>query len=195
MASLEKTPRLVSGMIVGLIVGTFLLDLSVPLGMYDWALYLIPLCITFWLKGRNSTILIAASCTVLIYVELVLSPPSIPFTIATVNSSFGALVLWLIALLFMLHKRDDEEHLRLIGKLQDAMAEIKVLQGILTICSRCNLRKGVRDVSEHLRRYPLRRVKAKYGEPSGWDGLSTVFLVLVGNNATATEKQWAAALR
>jgi hypothetical protein len=146
MASLEKNPRLVSGMIVALIAGAFLLDLSVPLGVNDWALYLIPLCITFWLKGRNHPLLIAASCTVLIYVELVLSPPSIPFTIATVNSSFGALVLWLVALLFMLHKRDDEKHLRLIGELQDAMAEIKVLRGILTICSRC---KQIRDEEGH----------------------------------------------
>ena len=146
MASLEKTPRLVSGMIVGLIVGTFLLDLSVPLGMYDWALYLIPLCITFWLKGRNSPILIAASCTVLIYVELLLSPPSISFANETVNRSFGVLVLWLVALLFMLRKRGDEERLRLIRELQDAMAEIKVLQGILTICSRC---KKIRDEKGH----------------------------------------------
>jgi hypothetical protein len=142
MASLEKTTRLVSGMIVALIAGTFLLDLSVPRGAYDWALYLIPLCITFWLKDHKSPLLIAASCTVLIYVELVLTPPSISFANATVNRSFGVLVLWLVALLFMLRKRGDEERVRLIGKLQDAMAEIKVLQGILTICSRC---KKIRD--------------------------------------------------
>jgi len=142
MTSLEKNPRLVSGMIVALIAGTFLLDLSVPVGAYDWALYLIPLCITFWLKDRNSPILVASSWTVVLYVEVVLSPPSISFTNATVNRSFGVLVLWLVALLFMLRKRGDEERLRLIGELQDAMAEIKVLQGILTICSHC---KKVRD--------------------------------------------------
>ena len=142
MASIEKSPRLVSGMIVGLIAGSFLLDLSVPLGVHDWALYLIPLCMTFWLKDRHSPILVAASCTVLIYVELLLSPPGIPFTTATVKRSLGVLVLWLMALLIMLYKRGDEERLQLIGELREAMAELKVLKGILTICSRC---KQIRD--------------------------------------------------
>jgi hypothetical protein len=146
MSPLEKTTRIVPGMIVALIAGTFLLDLSVPRGAYDWALYLIPLSITFWLKDHRSPLLIAASCTVLIYVELVFSPPSISFTNATVNHSFGVLVLWLVALLFMLRKRGDEERLLLIGKLQVAMEEIKVLQGILTICSRC---KQIRDEKGH----------------------------------------------
>src|SRR5439155_23565545 len=142
MASIEKSPRLVSGMIVGLIAGSFLLDLSVPLGVHDWALYLIPLCITFWLKDRHSPILVAASCTVLIYVELLLSHSGIPCTTAIVKRSLGVLVLWLMALLIMLYRRGEEERLQLIGELREAMAELKVLKGILTICSRC---KQIRD--------------------------------------------------
>jgi len=72
------------------------------------------------------------------------------------------------------------------------------IANLATICARCNGRKSTFSVQEHLQRYPQKKIKAKHGEPTAWDGLSSLFLVLVDENpkvATATERQWAAALK
>jgi 5-methylcytosine-specific restriction endonuclease McrA len=72
------------------------------------------------------------------------------------------------------------------------------IENLATICAKCNARKGSLAVADHLRRHPLKPVRGKYGEPVAWDGMSSVFLVLVEMEtfaATATEKQWALALR
>ena len=72
------------------------------------------------------------------------------------------------------------------------------IDNLASICAKCNVRKGSRTAGDHLRRNPLKRVKGKHGEPTYWDGLSSVFLVLLDADpvtATGAEKQWAAALR
>jgi 5-methylcytosine-specific restriction endonuclease McrA len=69
------------------------------------------------------------------------------------------------------------------------------IENLATICAKCNARKSDLSVEDHLRRYPLRKVKGKYGEPTNWDGLSSVFLALIDGEATLTDKQWAQALR
>lgn len=74
---------------------------------------------------------------------------------------------------------------------------LSLIDNLATICSRCNVRKGALPPDEHLRRYPVKKVKGKHGEPTHWDGLSTLFVVLATENAaavTATDKQWIAAL-
>src|SRR5437879_852275 len=142
MYSLEKRPHLVTGILVAMTAGTFLLDLLEPLGVYDWALYFIPLFFTFWLKGRHYAMLVAASCTVLSYLSLAFSNPSISFTIATINRSLGAVVFWIMALILLQRRQGEEEREKLIGELQAALAKIKVLGGLLRICSHC---KKIRD--------------------------------------------------
>jgi 5-methylcytosine-specific restriction endonuclease McrA len=66
-----------------------------------------------------------------------------------------------------------------------------------TICARCNARKGTRSREEHLKADPSWKVKAKYGEPAAWDGLSSVFMLLARRatrKLTPTERAWLAAL-
>jgi hypothetical protein len=64
------------------------------------------------------------------------------------------------------------------------------MENLATICGKCNVRKNARTVNEHLQRYPLRKVRAKYGEPIHWDGLSHVFLVLASSDPLATQSDW-----
>ena len=71
-------------------------------------------------------------------------------------------------------------------------------ENLATICAKCNVRKGSLTVEEHLRRYKRIPVKSKHGEPQRWDGLASVFVILVDENpglATVTEKAWASALK
>lgn len=67
----------------------------------------------------------------------------------------------------------------------------------VTSCNKCNARKSSDGVEEFRRAAPARPVKGKYGEPTDWDGLSTLF-VLLGTDRkglTASERGWLLALR
>jgi HNH endonuclease len=68
----------------------------------------------------------------------------------------------------------------------------------VTSCNKCNSRKSNGLAEEFARRSPPHAVKAKYGEPTQWDGLSVIFVLLLERNeksATATELEWFRALR
>lgn len=61
-----------------------------------------------------------------------------------------------------------------------------------TACSKCNARKTDGEPKE-----PRRPVRARYGEPTAWDGLSRVFVALAGRPEaalTASEAGWLKAL-
>jgi 5-methylcytosine-specific restriction endonuclease McrA len=66
------------------------------------------------------------------------------------------------------------------------------------VCARCNARKSASGAEDFLRASQPWRVKGKYGEPTSWDGLSSVFVALVKDapeTLTATERQWLVALQ
>ena len=66
----------------------------------------------------------------------------------------------------------------------------------VTSCNKCNARKNSVAVEEFQRVAPLRPVKGKYGEPTAWDGFSTLFVLLAQgrNDLSGSEKGWLAAL-
>jgi 5-methylcytosine-specific restriction endonuclease McrA len=62
----------------------------------------------------------------------------------------------------------------------------------VTSCCKCNARKSAGSAKE-----PRRLIKSRYGEPAHWDGLSTVFTLLVRSNpngVSETDQAWAEAL-
>jgi 5-methylcytosine-specific restriction endonuclease McrA len=65
------------------------------------------------------------------------------------------------------------------------------LANLVTACNKCNARKSDGQPRE------LRRpIKGKYGEPEHWDGLSTLFVILVDEKkASPTERDWLKHLR
>ncbi len=70
-------------------------------------------------------------------------------------------------------------------------------ENFVTSCNKCNTRKSDTPVQDFTRRLPAHRIKSRYGEPQHWDGLSTIFTILVQRqsaNATASERNWLRAL-
>jgi HNH endonuclease len=62
-----------------------------------------------------------------------------------------------------------------------------------TACNKCNAYKGNFSAEDHARRSPRQIVKGKYGEPQDWDGLSTLFVVLIegaSETSSASERDW-----
>ena len=67
------------------------------------------------------------------------------------------------------------------------------IANLATACNKCNGRKSNARAEEFSKRHPLIPVKGKYGDPLDWDGLSTLFMILVAKNkksATSTELAW-----
>jgi hypothetical protein len=59
------------------------------------------------------------------------------------------------------------------------------------------MRKSAIPAEEFRTGSPFHPVKGKYGEPTQWDGLSTLFMVLMKqapSNASPTERDWLRAL-
>jgi len=66
-----------------------------------------------------------------------------------------------------------------------------------TSCNKCNTRKSSTHADDFRKRSPLHRVKGKYGEPSDWDGLSRLFVILAQQNSrlsSVSERGWLKAL-
>jgi hypothetical protein len=71
------------------------------------------------------------------------------------------------------------------------------VSNFVTACNKCNARKNTAPIDAFTSRSPLGPVKGKYGEPTAWDGMSTVFVVLAKNNAadlSDREREWLSAL-
>ena len=65
------------------------------------------------------------------------------------------------------------------------------------VCARCNARKSALTAGEFLASSKPWRVHGAHGEPSHWDGMSSLFVALARRYATsltATERSWLAAL-
>jgi hypothetical protein len=71
------------------------------------------------------------------------------------------------------------------------------IKNFATICARCNARKGRLSREEHQKRNPPWRVTGRFGEPTAWDGMASVFVMLARQSQrslTATERKWLKAL-
>ena len=62
-----------------------------------------------------------------------------------------------------------------------------------TACAKCNMRKSAEPADEFQKKHPLGPIKGKYGAPEHWDGLSTLFVLMlqdVRRRVTRSEMEW-----
>jgi PAS domain S-box-containing protein len=79
---------------VALMLGIFAIDLMTPLGVGIWALYVVPIIVTFWLGSARSVLFVTLAATVLIFVGFALSPTGITPALGLLNRSLGAGLIW-----------------------------------------------------------------------------------------------------
>jgi len=94
--------------IVGCVLAVFAVDLWLPRGTSEWALYLIPLLLTMWLPYRWLPLALAGMITVLAVLGFVFSPPGAEISISVLNRTFGILVMWTTAALLIRYKGTEE---------------------------------------------------------------------------------------
>jgi len=71
-------------------------------------------------------------------------------------------------------------------------------ENLVTSCAKCNGRKSSSQLTKWGERKQRSPIKGKYGEPTNWDGLSTLFILLAERNLeslTKAEMEWLKALK
>ena len=82
----------------------FFVQIFMPLGFTPWLLFVIPLGLTYWAPYLYAPILVAAVCTILVFVGYFLSPSGVPTPIAVTNRAFGTVTFWVLGLLILQYK-------------------------------------------------------------------------------------------
>ena len=71
-------------------------------------------------------------------------------------------------------------------------------EDLWTACNMCNMQKCNAHADAYEKGNPIRRIKGRYGEPTAWDGLSSLFVLLADDyrdRLTVAERAWLKALR
>lgn len=120
----------------------FLIDLAVPLGVAIGVAYLITVIFSLWLPSIKSTLWIAAACSILIILGYYYSPPGGELWKVLFNRCLSLLSIWVTAIAIVQKKRSEQKREEAIVEREKALREIKILRGIIPICSSC---KKIRD--------------------------------------------------
>jgi len=137
----DINPALI-GTIVLLGACVFVLDYFYPLGVAIGALYTPLILITLWSADRRFTLIVTVGTSILTVMGLFYPLYGAADWLAMTNRVLSLITIWVAAILVLLHKRAEEEREVLVRQLQDALANIKTLHGLLPICSSC---KKIRD--------------------------------------------------
>ena len=120
--------RLLFG-IIGLGVGLFCLDLYLPLGIGNGALYGGLVILSFLLPHRKGPLIAAAICSVLAMADVVLGVTieGVPLWMGVSNRLFSLTAIWL-PLLFFFHRRKAEETLQHAHDELEARVQARTLE-------------------------------------------------------------------
>lgn len=128
--------RLLAGGTALLACLIFVLDVLTPLGVAVGVLYTTLVVLAIWSPHRRFIFLVAMGASVLTLLDIFLSPGESHW-MALSNRVLSLFTIWIAAVLLFLLKRDQEKREQLILELQDSLAHIKTLRGLLPVCVSC----------------------------------------------------------
>ncbi len=128
--------------ILALAACIFALDILTPKGVSGEVLYVGLVLVALWSPRPRLIILVATGTSALTILGFFLSPPGGLVWMAIVNRVLTTSAIWIVAFLALLHHREAQEREQLILQLQEALAQVKTLRGLLPICASC---KKIRD--------------------------------------------------
>ena len=120
----------------------FALDILTPRGVSQEALYTGLVLVALWSSRPRLIVLVAAGTSALTIAGFFLSRPGGVVWMAIINRVLTISAIWIVASLALLHHRAAQDRERLILQLQNALAQVMTLQGLLPICASC---KKIRD--------------------------------------------------
>ena len=148
---MDKVSRHLPISLLAMILGAslvFFVDLMMPLGWVVWLPYIGLVFFASWLPRRTSTLILTGICTAYITLGLLVDylqndPAGASVQVGIFNRIIGIVVLWGIAVLVMRQQRIESAREDLVRRMQEALANIKTLRGLLPFCLSCKkIREG-----------------------------------------------------
>jgi hypothetical protein len=164
---------------------TFLADSLLPLGIAVAPAYLVVVVISGTARSRKLTMTIASLSTVLTLGGIVLSPSGVGLALALTNRGILVAVLWVVAFLLNAAMRLEQEIEYVLADRETALADVKILEGLLPICASC---KKIRDRAGRWRQ--LEEYIARHSEADFTHGICEECAVrLYGEEAVRRQEQ------
>jgi uncharacterized membrane protein YccC len=134
---LQDTQPVVWALCFFIISTTFIFDLYTPLGVACAILYILAVLIASFLQPVWAMPGIVLICSILTIIDIFFSPQPlvVPFWKVLTNRGLALFAMWTIAIL--LYHRNV-----LLARREEALARIRLLEGLLPICAEC---KKIRD--------------------------------------------------
>jgi hypothetical protein len=121
-------------------------DAVTSLGVADGMLYCFIVALSARARTTSLTLLVAACSTGLIFLGMILSPPGAALPVVLLNRGMSIAMVWTIAALLLWNQRLEREREKALEERAQAVARLKVLQGLIPICAWC---KRIRDGEGH----------------------------------------------
>ncbi|MFZ5798873.1 MAG: hypothetical protein ACYCYR_05775 [Desulfobulbaceae bacterium] len=118
------------------------LDLRIPLGVAMGVPYIVAVLVALRVPGMAFAITVATLASILTIGALLYKPPVDEMWKAVVNRAIALFVIWATAMLGMQQKITEEKRKKAVEEREKALAQVKILRGLLPICASC---KKVRD--------------------------------------------------
>lgn len=101
-------------LIMFLMLGAFIADFMLPLGVAGGVLFIVPVAFSLWFLTPGYTWAVAAASTVLIVLDIILKPPSqVPFSFVIINRLYAFLAVGIVVGIGQLQQRLKKQHEKL----------------------------------------------------------------------------------
>jgi len=115
----------------------FIADLSIPLGVAMGVPYVVVILISLWLPDKKVILLAGIICSLLTLIAFWYKPAVSDMWKVVFNRSIALFVIWVTVILGLQRKRLEQKKEEAILEREKAIEKIRVLQGMLPICSSC----------------------------------------------------------
>ena len=117
-------------------------DLLIPLGVADSVPYIAVVLLSLRHGQRRFTVMMAVFCSVLTIIGFFFSPPGGEMWKVLANRALALFAIWVTAVLTLQRKALEEKRDQAIREREEALTQVKILQGFLPTCASC---KKIRD--------------------------------------------------
>ncbi|MDH4230509.1 MAG: hypothetical protein OEW04_00585 [Nitrospirota bacterium] len=145
----------------GIKLAIFYLDIITALGFTVWVAYLaVPILLSK--APRRQLIISTAVTTILLISGIFISPSGLHIELVVLNRTIMITGLWMLLHHLLRMKIEEQEQRKLYAQLEASTREIKLLRGVLPICSVCKKIRNHEGEWEQLELYIRDRSEAEF---------------------------------